>query len=238
MALIAKKQDKFYDEGGSGGNAPDAALLAQAKEIKDQVKGEGHKMVLADRIMGPFMVNLQHASDDVDELRRYVEDPDEIINAAKSTFPFGCYYDGTLSRWCIAITATEFMGMQEEFKIAGEFWGWNKNIGAKDSTTNNMIVEKVIPIGFRVFKVIVFGSNAGGTGSESKFTSFIGTISAPTNTPAGASSNTPVNLGVEQAMDSGVNVDGDGVKTIRLNADLSGDKNDVIYGGLIQLTQI
>ena len=239
MSIANKTAYKFYKETGGGTDQADATLLAEAKQYAAADRDKGNNTLLKDKNLGAVMVNLQHMQDDEDNTRTFVQDEDEMINVTKGTFPLGCYYDASLSRWCIAITATEFMGGMEEIgKFGGATWGWFKNgYGSKDLMTASMIVEKLIPIGFKVHKVTVYGSNSGGSGNESQFKSYIGTVSAPTNTGAGASSNAAVDFGVDQSMDSGVNTDGDGVKTIRLSATFE-DKDDRIYGGLIQLTQI
>ena len=244
MALIAKKQDKFYDEGGSGQDSPGAAILAAAKEMKDQEKGEGHKTLLSDSVMGPFMVNLQHASDDVDNVRTFIQDEDEMLNVIKSTFPSGCVYNTSNARWIMPWTRTEWMGaFSEQPKFGGAYWGYEKSlVGAKDLVNGKMWVEKVIPTGFQVYRVHVFGSNAGGAGNESKFRSFASVIIGNTNTGAGASGNAQRNVGTQyQGMDSTVlssgALNGDGVKSIRIEAEFN-DKNDALYGGIIELTQI
>ena len=139
---ITSKFDKFYDEGGGGANAPGAALLAQAKEMKDQDKGEGHKTLLADRVMGPFMVNLQHAHDDINSISTFVQDEDEILNVVKATFPSGCVWHPAAGRWIIPITRTEWIGGFEEIgKGGGATWGFVKAAyGARDQMVGRMWV--------------------------------------------------------------------------------------------------
>lgn len=243
MALTAKSAYKFYKEGGGGQDQADASLLAEAKQFAAIDRDKGNNTLLKDKELGTIMVNVQHMQDDEDNTRTFVQDEDEMLNVIKGTFPLGCYYDPSLSRWVITITQTEFMGSWAEHpKVGGAYWGRLDVLkGAKDLITGVMWVDKIIPPGFQVYRVFVFGSNAGGTGNESQFRTYAGKIIDNTQTGAGTGSNSLRDFGVYQSMDSTVlssgALTGDGSKTIRIEARLE-DKNDVIYGAAVLLTQI
>lgn len=242
MALTAKSAYKFYKEGGGGSDQADASLLAEAKQFAAIDRDRGNKTILRDKELGTIMVNVQHMQDDQDNTRTFVQDEDEMLNVIKGTFPSGCIYISGASRWGIPWTRTEWMGTCIDHKGGGVYWGYNKAAkGARDVAGNLMWVEKIIPVGFQVYRVITFGTNTGGVGNESKFRTFASTFTTNTNTGAGASSNAKVILGSPQSMDSTVlssgALTGNGLNTMRVEVEF-GDKNDVVYGGVIELTQV
>ena len=242
MALTAKSAYKFYKEGGGGQDQADASLLAEAKQFAAIDRDKGNNTLLKDKSLGTIMVNVQHMQDDEDNTRTFVQDEDEVLNVIKATFPSGCVYHPAAGKWIMPWARTEWMGAHTDHKGSGIYWGYNKgSVGAREARAHLMWCEKIIPIGFQVYSVIVFGTNAGGSGSESKFRSFASTLHTNTNADAGVSSNAQVNFGVVQTMDSTVissgALNGDGLSTIRVEAEFN-HKNDVVFGGIIELTQI
>tara|TARA_B100000902_G_scaffold24462_1_gene29442 strand:- start:2743 stop:3474 length:732 start_codon:yes stop_codon:yes gene_type:complete len=243
MSIDPKTSQQFYVTTGSGDDKIDSNKKTDLETLFTADKSKGNTHVINDPTLGPLVLNMQRMQDDEDNTRTFIQNEDEVLNVIKGTFPSGCIYHPGNSKWIIPWTRTEWMGGFVDHKGGGAYWGFNKNTyGAKDLIGNLMWVEKVIPIGFQVYRVYVFGSNAGGAGNESQFRSYASTLISNTNTGAGDSSNAKKKVNTEhQSMDSTVissgALNGDGLKTIRVEAGF-GDKNDVLYGGIIELTQI
>lgn len=244
MSIDPKTSQQFYVTTGSGDDKIDSNKKTDLETLFTADKDKGNTHVINDPTLGPLVLNMQRMQDDEDNTRTFIQDEDEMLNVIKGTFPSGCIYYPGNSRWIIPWTRTEWMGgFEEQPKFGGAYWGYEKSsVGASDKVANLMWVEKVIPIGFQIYRVNVFGSNGGGAGSESQFRSFASTLISNTNTGAGASSNAKRNVGTQyQEMDSTVlssgALTGDGIKTIRVEAEF-GHKTDVLYGGIIELTQI
>tara|TARA_R100001463_G_scaffold59083_2_gene111390 strand:- start:222 stop:1412 length:1191 start_codon:yes stop_codon:yes gene_type:complete len=99
------------------------------------------------------------------------------------------------------------------------------------STPLSAYCEKVIPRGYAATAAIVYGSNAGGVGTESKFAVY--ETSLISNTETSRLSGT--NWGSSGTF--GTTVVGDGNKCVTVGIELN-DKNDIIYGGKIFITKI
>ena len=243
MSIDPKTSQQFYVTTGSGDDKIDSNKKTDLETLFTADKSKGNNHVIHDPTLGQLVLNIQRMQDDEDNTRTFVQDEDEMVNVSKGTFPTGCFYRANISRWIIPWTRTEWIGgFTSQPKSGGSYWGYEKSaIGAADKVTNLMWVEKVIPIGFQVYRVYAFGSNVGGSGNESQFRSYASAVISNANVGAGASSNAKVNVNSGQTMDSAVItsgvLNGDGLNTIRVEAEY-GHKADVFYGGIIELTQI
>ena len=234
MSIITRTFKDFFKRTGGGADEINATRKLHLETVITQDVGRGSKSDIDDKTLGPIIYNLQNLGEDEKNTRTFVQDEDEMINVIKATFPVGCVWIPSQTKWGIPVTSTEWMGGFDD-RRGGD--GGRLAVGnGATCATGAMYVDKVIPPGFKVYRTYVYGSNVLGAGNESTFKTYVGNIAMNSNVAAGASSNAAANFGAYQNMDPAVNLNGTGDKVVRIELDFS--RGDVVYGGLITLTQI
>ena len=223
MSLAAKTSYNFYVETGAGGDKADPNVLAEAKQYAAADRDKGNDTLLRDENFGALIVNIQHLSDDVDELRRFVAAQDELLEILRSTTPTGLQYD---SGWYIPITGTEWAPAVAPTKNKATDGYHGNSVGWNCANSGFAYCEKLIPIGFRADSAIIYGS------TSQKFIGMETAINANTNNSLGSLTDHGSTLTFSSQ------IVGDGVKSITIHNKIGNDANDVIYGGKINLTQV
>ena len=79
MALGGKTSKKFYVTSGGGNDEINSTRKTALDAFNTADAAVGYKQLIDDNTLGPLIVNLQEMQDDIDELRRYVDDASELI---------------------------------------------------------------------------------------------------------------------------------------------------------------
>jgi hypothetical protein len=239
MAIASRQFKDFFVTSGGGADEINAARKLELETMVTQDVGRGTKHDIDDRTLGPLVYNLQQLGDDEKNTRTFVNNEDEMLGVIKGTFPTGAFYSGS---WVIPITATDFMGpvMAAKKGAVDGVWGYSPlGKGFAYPWADEAYVEKFIPIGFKINRVLLWGSNVGGAGNEGGFKIFITALDSNAFTSLGDGGGSSANWGSAKIADTAVASanPGDGIKCVHITANW-GDKADVIYGGGIILTQI
>lgn len=215
MGLGAKESAQIHDKTGS-----------DLTKMKDKYDASKHHDFIEYEETGSIMYQIQLMQNDIDELRRFVV-TDEIYETIRGTIPTGLQYS---SGWYIPITSTDWQGVGQSTKDKAIDGYHLTNLGHHSENGIWAFCEKVIPIGFRADSAIVYGRNAGTT--SQKFTCTETAINASTGNSLGSLTD----HASTQTFSS--QITGDGLKSITITNKMGNDKNDVIYGGKINLTQV
>jgi len=78
MALASKQSQPFYVTTGGGADEINAARKTTLTNAFTSDKGKGNVQLIDDNTLGPIVFNIQRMQDDIDELRRYVDDASEL----------------------------------------------------------------------------------------------------------------------------------------------------------------
>ena len=74
MALGSKTSKKFYVTTGAGADKIDATRKGFLDSANTADAAAGNRQLIDDNTLGPLVVNLQEMQDDLDEVRRYLQD--------------------------------------------------------------------------------------------------------------------------------------------------------------------